>query len=110
MPKNIVYMMFFSIVAVSGCSPVVETVKTVWGSSTRALEDARDEAIKKTYHCPYDECFDAVLSLARNEPSLTPTSPKFFDIFIKDRVKSHIIVMGIKGNVDTTEVGIFLTE
>ena len=94
----------------SGCSPVAETIRTVWGSSTRALEDARESAIKKTYRCPYDDCFDVVLSLARNEPVLTSTNPKFFDVFIKDRIKSHIVVMGIKGNVDTTEVGIFLME
>ena len=30
-----------------------------------------------------------------------------YTIFINDRLKKHIVVMGIPGNVDTTEVGIF---
>lgn len=33
-----------------------------------------------------------------------------FDVFIKSRVKQHIVVLGIPGNVDTTEVGIFFDE
>ena len=35
---------------------------------------------------------------------------KFFDVFLKDPRKRHIVVIGIAGNVDTTEVGIFFDE
>ncbi len=35
---------------------------------------------------------------------------KFFDVFLKDSRQKHIVVIGITGNVDTTEVGIFFEE
>lgn len=35
---------------------------------------------------------------------------KFFDVFLKDSRQKHIVVIGIAGNVDTTEVGIFFDE
>lgn len=35
---------------------------------------------------------------------------KFFDVFLKDPRQKHIVVIGITGNVDTTEVGIFFDE
>lgn len=107
----------------------VEVTKVVWGSSTKALEDARPDGLKKTFRCRYGDCFDAVLSLARRKPvdSKAPESaamlsgestdepPKeptdeFFDVFIKNRAKHHMVVMGVKGNTNTTEVGIFFSE
>ena len=109
--KNCIYNIFFipSLLFLWGCSPIAETVKKVWGSSTQALENARSESVSKVYSCDFDQCFDAVLSLGRNEPKLKSTNKKFFDIFLKDPVKGHIVVMGILGNVNTTEVGIFFT-
>lgn len=44
----------------------VETLRVLWGSSTRALEEARVEAVSQTYPCPFNECFDAVLGLGRD--------------------------------------------
>ena len=35
---------------------------------------------------------------------------KFFDVFLRDSRQKHIVVIGIAGNVDTTEVGIFFEE
>ena len=35
---------------------------------------------------------------------------KFFDVFLKNFRQKHIVVIGIAGNVDTTEVGIFFEE
>ena len=35
---------------------------------------------------------------------------KFFDVFLKDPHQKHIVVIGVSGNVDTTEVGIFFEE
>lgn len=93
-----------------GCSQVAETGKSIWGSSTAALEQARVNALRRTYVCALDECFDAVLSLANNEEALKPQTEKLFDVFLKDRRKAHIVVMGIAGNVDTTEIGIFFDD
>ena len=135
----------FTILAVSvlvtGCASIKETAKVMWGSSTRALEEARADGISKTYHCQFDECFDAVLSLARTESAIYLTSgyegekiqpvsdeakaaqqeqaqaetpvidqeSDLFEIFMSNRQKGYLVVMGIVGNVDTTEVGIFFS-
>ncbi len=52
---------------------------------------------------------------AEPEPGSVPeqefvADDKFFDVFLKDPRQKHIVVIGIKGNVDTTEVGIFFDE
>ncbi len=121
------------LICLGGCAQVTETVKVIYGSSTRALEEAKSEAITKKYSCQYAECFDSILTLARPKLSHIPfkndlsepevvedgeevavleisTKSGFFDIFIEDYAKGHIVVMGIAGNVDTTEVGIFLSS
>jgi len=102
------------LLCVGGCAQITETAKTVWGSSTRALENARVDAISKTYRCSLSDCFDAVLSLARDakvaELVAEPVGEGAFDIFIKNRDKRHIVVMGVEGNVETTEVGIFFSQ
>lgn len=105
-----------------------ETAKFIWGSSVKRLEEARVDAIKGTYRCSFNDCYDSVLTLARSEPVYVkkynedgkeiddkgnvkaPDPVGFFDVFINDRVKKRIVVMGIKGNVDTTEVGIFFSQ
>ena len=123
----------------AGCSQVVETGKSFWGSSTKALEEARIHAVSQNYACSFTECFETVLSLARDKTEKAaydkwlgknkemdaqkeesdaqdpqrippPTGNGFFDIFIKDKTKRMIVVMGIAGNVDTTEVGLFFTR
>ena len=95
---------FLSIVLIlplSGCASVADPLKMIWGSSTKALQEARADSISKTYPCHFDECFDAVLKIAGEEK---------YKVFMKDRVKGLIDVIGVKGNVNTTEVGIFLDE
>ena len=52
---------------------MVETVKVIWGSSTRALEEARGEALSKTFHCSVDECFNSVIKLTHTEADPTAT-------------------------------------
>ena len=96
--KKGIFLFFIIFFSVLGCARLQETGKVFWGSSTKALEEARVSATSQTYRCFLVECFDEVLSLAEEE-GLT--------IFIKNRDKNIIVVMGIPGNVDTTEVGIF---
>ena len=111
MNNKIIILLTICLIIVSSCAQLTETGKTLWGSSTRVLEDARVDAISKSYVCSFDECFDAVLSLARDEQSYEPVSnQKIFDVFMKDRIKAHIVVLGITGNIDTTEVGIFFSR
>ena len=116
MKKYIGYS-FLSVILLVGCTPL-EVGRTVWGSSIRALDEARNEAFKKIYTCQFDQCFDAVLSLDRKESidkesKESKESKEFketFQVFLKDRVRSVIVVIGITGQVDTTEVGIFFTR
>ena len=79
----------------------VEIGKTIWGSSTRALEAARDKAITKTYDKPYWDCVRSAISVVRKNNWV---------IFKKDEIKGYMVVMGVKGCVNTTEIGIFFDE
>jgi len=79
----------------------VEVGKTIWGSSTRALENARDRAITKTYDKSYwDSVRSAIAVVGKNH----------WVIYAKDEVKGYLVIMGVKGCVDTTEIGIFFDE
>ena len=79
----------------------MEISKTVWGSSTRALEKARVNGIIKTYDAPLGRCYDEVLKAVGEAE---------YEVFINNKSKATIVVMGIKGAVNTTEVGIFFSE
>ena len=135
------FLFLLASVLVTSCAPIKEIAKVMWGSSTRALEEARADGISKTYHCQFDECFDAVLGLARTESAIYLTSgyegekiqpvsdeakaaqqeqaqaetpvidqeSGLFEIFMNNRQKGYLVVMGIAGNVNTTEVGIFFS-
>ncbi len=116
--KFIVILCFLLI----GCARIIDIPKVIWGSSTRALEEARADAISRTYRCSFGDCYDTVISFARKKTYKKPVVSEtddfiiatddsgFFDIFIKNRKKRHIVVMGITGNVDTTEAGIFFSQ
>lgn len=84
-----------------GCARLTEVSKACWGSSTKALEEKRVDAVKKTFQCRFDECFAAVLKIA-NKRKLT--------VFAKDKAKELIVVMTVPGCIDTTEVGIFFSD
>ena len=92
---------FLLALMLTGCGHLVEFSKTVWGSSTRALEEARVNGIIKTYDCTVDRCYDEVLNIAQEAK---------YKIFINNKPKATIVVMGIKGSVNTTEVGIFFSD
>lgn len=100
-------MRFILITAVvflfSSCSVwdnTAEVGKTLWGSSTRALEQARDNAMTKTYDKPYWDCVRSSITYAK----------KHWVIFKKDEIKGYMVVMGVKGCVNTTEIGVFFDE
>ena len=89
------------LIVLSGCARVFDIPKAFWGSSTRALEEARVDAITKTYSCNFRQCYQAVLLVAEE---------KEYMVFIKDMYKQVIVLMKVPGTVDTTEIGIFFTE
>ena len=91
-------------VFLSGCVVIdggVELTKTIWGSSTRALEQARAQAIAKTYDKSYWETLRASLEIVQK---------KSYTVFKKDEVRGYMVLLGIKGSVNTTEVGVFFVE
>jgi len=98
-----------------GCSFLQETYRTIWGTSTRALEDARVDAISHKFNCTYDECYNAVLDLTGSQEPVDEEIDELeenvrdFTLFQQHRIRGYIVVMGVKGNVDTTEVGIFFS-
>ena len=85
----------------NGADNSVEVCKTLWGSSTRALEQARDKAVTKTYDKSYWDCVRSVISVVGKNGWV---------IFKKDEIKGYIVVMGVKGCVNTTEIGVFFDE
>lgn len=108
--KNLFFILPIILVGLNGCAQTTEFVKVILGNTTKTLEKERVNAITRTYQCDIDDCFDAVLSLARDQKQLEPRTEKFFEVFMKNRVKSYIIVMGVAGNIETTEVGIFFPD
>jgi len=79
----------------------VEVGKTLWGSSTRALEVARDQAVTKTYDKSYWDCVRSSIAVA---------GKKKWVIFKKDEIQGYLVLMGVKGAVNTTEIGVFFYE
>ncbi len=104
--SNLILLMF--VLLFSSCASLdhgmdnsVEVAKTLWGSSTRALEEARDKAITKTYDKPYWDCVRSAIAVA---------GKKHWVIFKKDEIKGYMVVMGVQGSVNTTEIGVFFDE
>ena len=88
-------------IGLSGCAGLLDAPKTIWGSSTRALEDARSNSLSKTYEKNYWDCFKVAEKVIKE---------KGFVVFKKDEVRGYMVIMGIPGSVDTTEVGVFIVE
>ena len=135
--------LFFAVGAIAGgvigCSWIAESGKMILGTSTKALEEGRTEALSKIYRCSFDECYEAILTLerkatnviktpdqekeeeAQEEESQKDSTPLMgkkssaqddgqFIVFLKDPIKGSIVVMGVFGHIETTEVGIFLSR
>lgn len=105
-----VLLLILTVFLCSSCETIIEIPKTILGTSTRGLEKARINSVSRVYTCAYSDCYQAILDMARLDEKMRPVNEDgFFNIFQHDRIKGIIVVMGIPGNVDTTEVGIFLT-
>ena len=113
-----VFIIFILLTSIQGCA-VKETAKKIIGSSTQTLqEEAAKDPITKTFYCSYQDCFETIMRLGRYQPSAKPWEKPpeidegIFNVFMSDLYANppYIIVMGVEGNVDTTEVGIFFTR
>ncbi len=118
-----------AILSLGGCAALKEEAKKLWGSSTQALEEARNESLKASFSCPWETCFDSVVRYANVETQQVldekinaekmnqPDNPadeqtvkaKNFEVFLEDRRRRIIVLMGVPGSVNTTEVGVFFT-
>lgn len=85
----------------AGCAPGMEFSKKMWGSSTRSLEEARVNAIVHVYNASVERCYEEALKAAEEAE---------YYVFIQNKAKATIVLMKIKGSVDTTRVGIFFSE
>lgn len=106
MRRHTIIFLMACVITLAGC----ETLKSIWGSSTQTLEDAIPQGLSRTYGCVFRDCYQAILALDQNDQSRIPKTKKYFNVFLKDPIRGRIVVMGIPEQVDTTEVGIFLTE
>ncbi len=113
-----------------GCTAFQDEAKLLWGSSTQALEQARDESLKAAFSCSWEECFSAVIQYANletrgvldekinaekmNQPIIPADEKtvkvKNLEVFLQDRSRKIIVLMGVPGSVNTTEVGVFFTS
>ncbi|HQO58347.1 MAG TPA: hypothetical protein PLT76_06455 [Candidatus Omnitrophota bacterium] len=122
--KNCVCVIFiFVLLSLEGCAFLQETGKTLWGSSTRALENARKEALVKEFSCPLETCYNMALELINRRPTeetevLAGNSPEelpraeeqeTYVLFLENRREHFFVVMGVPGSVNTTEVGVFFS-
>lgn len=90
-----------ALILVAGCASISEITKSSWGSSTRALQNARADAVSRVYECQYDICFEQVRGVLGEEE---------ISIFISDLEERLMIAMNIPLCVSTTEVGIFFVQ
>ena len=98
--RHVYVMLIFSSLVASGCAKIIEVPKVLWGSSTKALDEARPKAWAQVFPCNLELCFEDVLEIANKEN---------LDVYRSDRKKWLIVLMGFKESIDTTEVGFYLT-
>ena len=99
--RQVLFLAVATMIVLSGCARLQETARVIWGSSTRALEEERGNAVKQTYQCEIYDCFDAVIALAEDNA---------LEVFVKDIVEKKIVLMDIPESINTTEVGVFLVR
>jgi hypothetical protein len=89
-------LLFF--VSICGCSVLKEEVKGLAGISTKVLEDLRPNAIKNTFSCDKNVCYDKIKQTLISEGCY---------VYADNSAKGLIAVY--VSRQDTTPVGIFLT-
>lgn len=86
-------------ILMSGCATVIESAKGIAGTSTRALEKSRKNAITRTFNYDYSACYAKTLEIL-----------KHINTYIYKRsIKKHMIAVYVSEE-DTTQVGIFFKE
>ncbi len=79
-----------------GCTMVIEGARGIAGVSTRVLEEGRKEAVKKTFNCNCDTCYNESKRILKEKGAY---------IYAQDLNKKMIAVY--VSETDTTPVGVF---
>jgi len=87
------------VIAAAGCATVIEGAKCVAGVSTKALEDGRKTAIKKTFNFDYITCDTKVREVLKKTGA-----------YIYADKKAQKLIAIYMSESETTPVGIFFTE
>ncbi len=99
---NKILFTFILFASITGCEHIKEIPKQIWGSSTQALEKARQDAVRRYYQCNISDCREMLYDIIQeNEMTL----------FLEKEKENFMVLMNVYEDVtDTTEVGIFLTD
>jgi hypothetical protein len=89
----------YFVISTSGCAAITEGAKGVAGISTRALEEARKDAITKAFNYDYFTCYTKILDILKQIDAY---------IYTQD-IKRHMIAIYVSEQ-DTTPVGLFFKE
>jgi len=113
------FLIIISIIFLSSCAHgPVESVKSILGVSTRALEEARANGSYMVFDAELNACYNKTLEVLREFPA---------KVYMQNRTKGIIVAMGFRNNtfgvkdanisndplneiIDTTELGIFFTK
>jgi len=95
----IILVFVFCIYNLTGCASFKETVKGIAGVSTKALEEGRKDAIKKTFNYDYFTTYTKTLDILKDIGAYIYTQ----------NVKKYMIAIYVSEK-DTTPVGIFFKE
>ena len=105
--RSLKYFILLFLIFTTGCSPF-RTAQHIIGISLDEFEKYRDRAISQHVVCKVSECFDAILAIGTEQPG-RPRTSKDFEVFQAKRRQGVIVFYGIPNQVDTTEVGVFIT-
>ncbi len=95
---NVVLICLF-ILIFSGCANLKEVGKGILGTSTKQLEEARPQAIKKVFNYEYKVCYNKVSKALTNIQSY---------VYAKNEAKKMLAIY--VSSSDTTVVGVFFKE
>lgn len=84
------------LIMMGGCTTVAETAKGIAGVSTKILEEKRPGAIKKTFNCDYNTCYNKAKRILTN-----------IGTYIYSQSKKRQMIAVYVSQEDTTAVGIF---
>jgi len=104
-PKSKITILIYVLLSgflLSGCATIVESAKVVAGISTKELEAARPQALKKVFSYNYSACYDKAREfLAKKE----------FYIYARDKQMIAIYLNSDpEPEMSTTPVGVFFKE